>query len=365
MKPHLLLAATLALNLLPAGIMAGAETNSAPVAKPVNDSIVVADIANLPGSGLLQHDFIFTGEYDTRKKVATISLVQGGKVTKTYQIPTTDPANGQLSEFSDLHRLVNGDVVYAYKTGWRKVDADGNVIYDFKCPSDVGPDGKSYWKECHSAQPVGPDKVLFMLNGHPAKLCLFNIKEGRMEMEHEVPAKSEAGSVHGEFRNVRMTKAGTYLIAHMDFGRVTEYDPDWHVIWETTNAPQVWQAVRLNNGNTLVSGNGNAGVREIDPQGKTTWQFGNEDLKSTGIVLYGVHQVVRLQNGNTLMCNWCPGRLNKQKSEWAKTVQVIEVTPDKKVVWALREWTNPDLGTASCIQLLDEPGADEDQDLMR
>jgi hypothetical protein len=348
-----------------ASIILGAETNSALMVKPAAVPVVVEDIANLPGKGLWQHDFIFTGEFDTRKKVATISLVQGGKVTKTYQIPTTDPANGQLSEFSDLHRLANGDVVYAYKTGWRKVDADGNVIYDFKCPSDIGPDGKAYWKECHSAQPVGTNKVLFMLNGHPAKLCLFNIKEGRMEMEHVMQTKSESGSVHGEFRNVRMTKAGTYLIAHMDLGKVIEYDKDWHAIWETTNAPSVWHAVRLKNDNTLVSGNQNAFAREINPQGEIVWQFGNEDLKGTGIVLYGVHQAVRLQNGNTVLCNWCPGRLGKQKSDWPKTVQAIEVTPDKKVVWALREWTNPDLGTGSCIQMLDETGLDEEQDLMR
>jgi len=342
-----------------------AETNMPPAAKPASPPVMVEDIANLPGNGPRQHDFIYTGEFDTRKKVATISLVQGGKVTKTYQIPTTDPSNGQLSEFSDLHRLSNGDIVYAYKTGWRKVDADGNVIYDFKCPSDIGPDGKSYWKECHSAQPFGTNRVLFMLNGHPAKLCLFNIREGRMEMEHVMQTKSETGSVHGEFRNVRMTKAGTYLIGHMDLNRVIEYDRDWHTIWETTNAPSVWHAVRLSNGNTLVSGNQHAFARELNPKGEIVWEFGNDDLKGTGIVLYGVHQAVRLQNGNTVLCNWCPGRLGKQKSDWPKTVQVIEVTPDKKVVWALREWTNPDLGTASCIQMLDEPGADEDQDLMR
>jgi len=42
------------------------------------------------------------------------------------------------------------------------------------------------------------------------------------------------------------------------------------------------------------------------------------------------------------------------------------VTPDKKLVWALREWTGPaDLGPASSLQLLDEPGAAENGDLQR
>jgi hypothetical protein len=43
----------------------------------------------------------------------------------------------------------------------------------------------------------------------------------------------------------------------------------------------------------------------------------------------------------------------------------VEVTSVKKAVWAFREWTEPDLGPASCIQLLDEPGKDEEQELQR
>jgi hypothetical protein len=42
---------------------------------------------------------------------------------------------------------------------------------------------------------------------------------------------------------------------------------------------------------------------------------------------------------------------------------VLEVTPDKKLVWALREWRDPaDLGPASSLQLLDEPGVAENGD---
>jgi hypothetical protein len=40
-------------------------------------------------------------------------------------------------------------------------------------------------------------------------------------------------------------------------------------------------------------------------------------------------------------------------------VQALEVTPDKKVVWALRSWKNPDLGPATTIQLLDAPESPE------
>ncbi len=67
----------------------------------------------------------------------------------------------------------------------------------------------------------------------------------------------------------------------------------------------------------------------------------------------------RLANGNTVICNWCAGDDNA--SHWPGTVQVFEVTPDKRVVWALSSWKGPDLGPSTSIQLLDEPGPPEEQ----
>jgi len=48
-----------------------------------------------------------------------------------------------------------------------------------------------------------------------------------------------------------------------------------------------------------------------------------------------------------------------KKDQWPTVVQLVEVTPDKKAVWALRDWTV--LGPASSTQLLDQPGAAERQ----
>ncbi len=217
--------------------------------------------ARLPGRGLAQHDFLYTGEWDTRKDVCTLFLIRGGAVAWTYQIPRKDETNGQESEFSDLHRLANGDIVFAYKTGWRKIDARGRTLFDYKCPSlGTTPDGKTIWAECHSAQPVGPDKVLFMQNGLPAKLRLYNLTTGKFELEHVMRTKEpvDARSIHGQFRNVRLTAAGTYLIAHMNLGRVIEYDRDWREIW-SCDAPSAWGAPT---GSEHQRGSTN-GVREL------------------------------------------------------------------------------------------------------
>jgi hypothetical protein len=96
-------------------------------------------------------------------------------------------------------------------------------------------------------------------------------------------------------------------------------------------------------------------VLEVNKQGKIVWQFTQADAPEYKFSIF--QEASRLANGNTVICNWCPYKLDPKL--WPGTVQVLEVTPEKKIVWALSEWKDPDLGPASSIQLLDEPGAPE------
>lgn len=309
---------------------------------------------SLPGKGLAQHDFLYAGQWDTRNPVETVFLVRGGKVVWSHTIPDKEEQAGRLetAEFSDIHLLSNGNLLYARKTGATEISPDKKVIWNYDAPKGT---------EVHTAQPIGPDKVLLCQNGTPAKALLVNKRTGKIEMEHELATKSpdDPKSVHGQFRHIRMTRAGTWLIAHMNLGKVVEYDRSWREIW-SVEAKSCWAAVRLKNGNTLISGNQNGWVREVNPKGDLVWEINKDDLP--GIPLYTVQECSRLANGNTIICNW-GGSL--QKSDWDKVVQIIEVTPDKKVVWALHQWKDPDLGPGSLLQVLDEPGKAEDGDLMR
>jgi hypothetical protein len=143
----------------------------------------------------------------------------------------------------------------------------------------------------------------------------------------------------------------------MDLGKVVEYSADGKEIWSVA-AHSAWAAVRLKNGNTLISGNQVGYVREVNSKGETVWEIDKNDLP--GIPLYTVQEVSRLANGNTLIDNWA-GSL--PLADWPNVVQLIEVTPDKKVVWALRDWKI--LGPASSTQLLDEKGVPENGELQR
>ena len=99
---------------------------------------------------------------------------------------------------------------------------------------------------------------------------------------------------------------------------------------------------------------------EVNPAGETVWELTQADVP---FKLYNSQTANRLANGNTVISNWCAG--NNKTEEWAGTVQVFEVTPDKKVIWGLSSWNNPDLGPDTYIQLLDEPGNPENGELQR
>ena len=125
----------------------------------------------------------------------------------------------------------------------------------------------------------------------------FNVKTNTLEKEQKLPVANPANS-HAQFRAVRYTKAGTILAAHMDWNKVAEYDSTGKMIWEVA-VLSPWTALRLPNGNTLVSSN-NGFVKEFTPAGDVVWQYDKTDAAKAGIRLFNVQGINRLANGNTI-----------------------------------------------------------------
>jgi hypothetical protein len=306
----------------------------------------------LPGKGLAQHPFLYAGEWDYRKPVQTMFIVRDGKVQWTYSIPirTTDST---LQEWGDATLRSDGNIVFSRKTGAGIVRPDRTLLWNYDAP-------KGY--EVHVAQPIGLDRVMIVQNGNPAKVMFFNVKTNTLEKELTLPVANPANA-HAQFRAVRYTKAGTILAAHMDWNKVTEYDTTGRKLWEVA-VLSPWTALRLPNGNTLVSSN-NGFVKEFNSRGDVVWQYDKSDAAAAGIRLFNTQGIARLPNGNTILSSWMANGI-KDPKEWPGAVQFIEVTPDKKIVWALRSWDEPaNLGPATTIQLLDQPGIPEQGDLIR
>jgi outer membrane protein assembly factor BamB len=291
--------------------------------------------AQLPGQGLAQHDFLYAGESHDRR----IFIVRQGKIVWSYE----DPAG--KGEISDAVMLSNGNILFAHQYGVTEITPEKKVVWNYDAPAG---------HEVHTAVPIGQEHVLLIQNGDPAVLRVVNIVTGATEKEIKLATKQPV-SVHAQFRHARLTDKGTVLVAHMDLNKVVEYDSDGKELWSFP-APGAWGVSQLKNGNVLITDR--MGVREIARRGDAVWSWSPAD--APGYKFSSLQQAWRLANGNTVVNNWV-NEWSKNAPHFAETVQAIEVTPAKEVVWALREWTPPvNLGPSTTIQFLDEASAPED-----
>jgi hypothetical protein len=291
--------------------------------------------AQLRGDDLAHHDFMYAGESHDRR----IVIVRQGKVSWRYD----DPAG--RGEISDAVMLSNGNILFAHQFGITEVSPEKKVVWNYDAPAG---------HEIHTGVPIGNDHVLFVVNGDPPMVQVVNTITGTVEKQFELQVKHPI-SVHGQFRHVRLTKCGTLIVAHMDLNKVVEYDSDGHELWSfPATAP--WGVTPLQNGNILITDR--VGVREVTRRGDSAWTF--TPSEASGYHFANLQQAWRLPNGNTVMNSWV-NEWNTTAEERIGTIQALEITSDKKVVWVLDSWTPPaDLGPATTIQFLDNPFAPED-----
>jgi hypothetical protein len=283
--------------------------------------------AGLPGNGKAEHPMLYIGEGYNK-----MFVVNQGKVLWSY-------STGQGWEYDDVWMLSNGNILFSRMQYVAIVTPKKEVVWRYDAPAGT---------EIHSCQPIGQDKVLFVQNGLPPKIFIANIKTGTMEVEHALPAVSltDKGTVHGQFRRVRYTAQGTYLVPFMEMNRVVEYDKDFKEIWDYKIA-QPWAAIRLKNGNTLITDERDILLREVNPRKETVWELRPGDLPEAYRYLNS-QTATRLANGNTIICS---------RGDNGKGPQLVEVTKDKRVVWVLWDWAT--FGPATAVQILDEPGIPE------
>jgi hypothetical protein len=221
----------------------------APAAPPAKD---------LPGSGIAQHPMLYIGEGYNK-----VLLVNGGKIQWTY-------STGRGGEYDDIWMLSNGNVLFTRMQYIAEITPEKKVVWRYDAPAGT---------EIHACQPIGKNKVFFIVNGLPPRLMVMNSKTGTIEVNHVLPAISltDKKTVHAQFRRVRYTSKGTYLIPFLEMNRVVEYDRNFHELWSYA-IPTPWAAIRLKNGNTLITDERDVLTREVTPQGKTSWELTKADI---------------------------------------------------------------------------------------
>ena len=179
------------------------------------------------------------------------------------------------------------------------------------------------------------------------------------EIAKVVPLVVEHPDPHRDTRRARKLDNGHYLVCHEADGTVREYDDAGAVVWSYTldlagrprqgghdgHGVEVYNALRMPNGNTLIAGGNNNRVLEVNPSGQIVWSVDHDELP--GIELKWVTTLMLKPNGNVVFGNTHAG---------PKNPQLIEVTRDKQVVWTFHDFKTFGNDVASAVLLNAGPG---------
>ena len=245
----------------------------------------------------------------------------------------------------DVHVLPTGNIMV--QQGAAKVVTidrkTKQVVWSYDSATQNGNQGKRV--EVHAFQPLPDGRVLIAESG-PARLIEIDT-DGKLLKS--VPLAVRKPDAHHDTRLVRKLANGHYLVSHENDGAVREYDDAGKVVWEYDiplfdkpraggHGPEAWgnqtfAALRLASGNTLITTGNGHGVIEVTPDKKIVWQLAQRDLP--GIVLAWVTTIDVLPNGNYVVgnCHAGPGQ-----------PLLVEINPKtKQVVWQLdqfEKWGN-------------------------
>ena len=227
----------------------------------------------------------------------------------------------------DVWMLKNGNIVTSWAHGVYEMTKDKKIVWEYKVEPPY---------EVPSVQPIEGGKFLVSIDG---QCRLVEIKDGKEV--HSVQMSSSVQINHGQLRMCRKTRQGTYLAPLTAEGVVREYDRDGKVLREFPHMASPVNALRLKNGNTLISGSGR--VTEFADDGSIVWEI-NPETDTPGINMAVPAGIQRLENGNTIVCNW-----GTREAGDKKAVHIFEITPDKRIVW---EVLSDDFGDVAHCQLL-------------
>ena len=251
----------------------------------------------------------------------------------------------------DLQMLPNGNILtHTSSTNVVEIDPKTKeIVWKYEAKPKEGYKGRI---EIHAFQRLDDGNTMVAESGNTRIVEVD--KAGKIVKV--IPLTVKQPNAHRDTRMVRKLASGNYLVCHEGEGAVVEYDGDGKIVWTYKldlgdrkrsdghgpegHGVEVFGAIRLENGNTLIAGGNNNRVLEVDPKGKIVWQVDQKDLP--GITLAWVTTLQVLPNGNIVIGNCHAGPDNPQ---------LIEVTREKKVVWTMKDHKTFGNDTAAALVL--------------
>lgn len=264
-----------------------------------------------------------------KKRIAIVN----GRGEIEWEVPN------EAREVHDIQLLPNRNVLFQTSyTTVVEMSPEKQVVWRHESKPKEGYAGKV---EIHSYQRLKNGLTMIAESGNGRIIEV----DQQDRIVREIALTIENPNAHRDTRMVRKLDNGHYLVCHEGDGKIREYDKSGKVVWtyaldlagrprSSGHGPEghgveVFGAIRLPNGNTMIAGGNNNRVFEVTPAGKTVWSIDHQELP--GITFAWMTTLQLLPNGNLIIGNTHAGPENPQ---------LIEVSRDKKVVWQFKDFTN-------------------------
>ncbi len=242
----------------------------------------------------------------------------------------------------DGYVLPNDNILINWSQDVQELTRDKKIVFSYR----LNPENK----EIGTAQRLYNGNTLVTELG-PKPRLLEITPDGQVALS--IPLQPETDNAHMQTRMARQLKNGNFLVPHLLAFAVKEYSREGVVLKtfktdlaeiggrEAENWP--FTAIRLDNGNTLVSlTHGNKAV-EFNTKGEIVWKITNKDV---GGLFKDPCGSQRLANGNTVIGSHGIG----------KGVTLVEVNSQKEIVW---KSDHPLAGSVHHFQILTTNGQPE------
>ena len=220
----------------------------------------------------------------------------------------------------DGYVLPNGNILICWGDEVREYNGDKKIIFNFKKSAAEN--------ELGTAVRLKNGNTLITESGKTPRLVEV---DQLGQIKTTVPLLPETDNIHMQTRMARKLINGNYLVPHLLAFSVKEYTPTGKIVNTIkTDLPELggrevenwpFTAIRLQNGNTLVTLTHGNKVVEFNPQGTVVWKISNNDFEEKPFKDPCGAQ--RLPNGHTVIASYGA----------SDGIRLFEVDNNKKLVW--------------------------------
>jgi hypothetical protein len=254
------------------------------------------------------------GDTTNRKEPMIVEVDMAGKVIWEYDIPMRIVSDGRAPSGMDVEWIpASGNILYTFPfSGVYEVDRNKNIVWSFKGwashDADRLPNGNTLivwgWgkdsevPEVYEVNPKGDVVWKWHAEKHLGDLKQYRTRGGYTHTNSAVRLKN-----------------GNTLVSLRNFFALVEIDRSGKIVWKLESLfVNPHDPEELPNGNILVNTRKPQLISEYDRTGKIVWQFKPKDADT-------IRYNHKLPNGNII---------------FAERTSIVEISPKGEVVWKLR-----------------------------